>query len=299
MRYLITGGAGFIGSNLARALVLEDHKVIVTDNLSTGTKDNLPHSVQFYEIPSEKLYEELPRKTKPDIVFHTAIPSSSPMYRNDRRKVAEAIDGFINVMEFAREVGAKVVYASSSSVYSGLEPPHSEDAILKPVDFYTEARICMERLAKLYRQFYGVKSVGLRLFSVVGGKNELHKGNYANVLTQMLTNDEFTIYGDGSQTRDFIHVDDVVECFIRAMERDVEADVINVGTGVQTSFGMLAEQVRSVKALKVKFEPVPFKNYVYRTKADTTLMKRELGFVPSKSVWECVKLTWKEVTHGR
>jgi len=293
MRCLVTGAAGFIGSNLARTLVLEGHEVWVTDNLSTGTKDNLPTGVHFYEIPSEKLYERLPRTnaTKLKAVLHTGIPSSSPIYRSDRRKVAGAIDGFINVMELAKETGAKVVYTSSSSVYNGLEPPHSEDAKLEPVDFYTEARICMERIARLYKQFYGVKSVGLRLFSVVGGKNELHKGSYANVLTQMLTNDEFTIYGDGSQTRDFIHIDDVVECFIRAMERDVKADVINVGSGVQTSFRMLAEHVRGVKPLKVKFEPVPFKNYVYRTKADTTLMKQELGFVPSKGISDLVELT--------
>jgi len=302
MRALVTGGCGFIGSNLARALVLEGHDVTVTDNLSTGSKENLPHGVHFCEIPSEKLYERLPRtdETKLDVAFHTAIPSSSPMYRSDRRKVTEAIDGFVNVMELARETGAKVVYASSSSVYGNLPTPWPENAILPHAfDWYTTARVAIEDLAKLYWKHYGTPSIGLRLFSVYGPGEE-SKGQYANLITQALwvarDGREFEIYGDGSQSRDFVHVSDVVDAFMLAVSSDVQCDVFNVGTGKAHSLNE-ALNVMSEMGIEVRRKYVrnPLPRYIYHTLADTAKAKEALGFEAKRSLREGIESFMKEV----
>ncbi|MGB9924002.1 MAG: NAD-dependent epimerase/dehydratase family protein, partial [Methanothrix sp.] len=204
MTALVTGGAGFIGSNLVEELVRSGERVIVLDNLQTGSLRNLEGLDA--EIVTMSC-NDIPRlDVNADMIFHLGIPSSSPMYRDNPLLVGEAVNGFIAVMELARRCGARVVYASTSSLYNGLEPPHREDMVIRVTDYYTEARFAMERIAELYRKLYGISSLGMRFFSVYGPKEE-SKGRYANMVTQflwgMMRNEAPVIYGDGSQTRDF------------------------------------------------------------------------------------------------
>ena len=168
MEVLVTGGCGFIGSNLVERIVNEGHSVTVFDNLHTGNLKNIEGlNVKLHNQPYFKLGELVP---KVDIIFHIGMPSSTPMYKKNPVLVGEAIKDAIEVFEFAKEKGCKVVYASSSSIYNGNEGRYHENLPVFITDFYTEARYAMERLAKLYNILYGVMNVGMRFFSVYGPK---------------------------------------------------------------------------------------------------------------------------------
>lgn len=281
MRIAVTGGAGFIGSNLAAKLLSEGHEVVIVDNFHTGSKEVAEllarRGAEVHEGRSSLLKE----LGEFDAIFHLGMPSSSPMYRESPSLVASVVGEAADILEHARRVGCRVIYASTSSLYNGHEPPHREDMPILPTDLYTEARYWLERLTKVYHDLYGVESVGLRLFSVYG-PNERPKGKYANVVSQMiwkaLEGKPFVIYGDGKQTRDFIHVADVVEAFLKAWRSDVGWGVYNVGTGVETSFNELADLISEFIELKVEHVPNPIKNYVQRTGADTSKAEEELGF---------------------
>ena len=292
MRIVVTGGAGFIGSNLVEELVRRGRNVTVIDNFSTGSMENLK-SVRGKMKVIRASCSKLPKLRLPrtELVFHVGIPSSSPMYRENPLLVGEAINDFINVLEFAKKNHSKIVYASTSSMYCRCPPPHREDMVSEPFDYYTEARIAMERLARVYHELYDISLVGLRFFSVYGPHEE-SKGRYANVITQMLLSEkEFTIYGDGSQTRDFVYVDDVVRAIILAAEKGEGHLILNVGTGRETSFSEVASLIQKIKPLEIKYAPNPIKNYVERTKADISLTRRKLNWTPVVKLEEGIKKT--------
>ncbi len=282
LRAAVTGGAGFIGSNLVARLIVDGNDVVIIDNFSTGSKEIASilreRGATLMEGPSSLISDLTPV----DAVFHLGMPSSSPMYKRDPSLLSNVIRDSIAVFEYARRTGARIVYASTSSLYNGNEPPFSEDMQIFPTDFYTEGRYWLERLAKVYYDLYGVKSIGLRLFSVYG-PNERAKGKFANIVSQMiwasLERRPFVIYGDGSQTRDFIFVSDVVEAFLLAYNSDIEYGIYNVGTGKETSFNELVELIREAGLnLNVIYEENPIKNYVYRTLANTSKAEEELRF---------------------
>jgi UDP-glucose 4-epimerase len=218
----------------------------------------------------------------PEKIYHLGIPSSSPMYKKNPYLVGEALNGFTAVFELAKKSGARVVYASSSSLYNGLLPPHREDMTIQVADYYTEARLAMERMAELYKRLFDVNSVGMRFFSVYGTKEEAKK-EYANMVTQFLweMRDGKTpvIFGDGSQTRDFTYVKDVVRALQLAMKSDYHG-ILNVGTGKAYSFNDVIEILNQKLGLSVKpqYAKNPIKNYVMHTLADTSKAEREIGF---------------------
>ena len=281
MNIIVTGGCGFIGSNLVERLVNEGYTVTVFDNLHTGNVKNIEGlDVKFFNEPYSKMPKLVPEA---DVVFHIGIPSSTPMYKKNPLLVGKAINDAIEVFEYAKTKGCKVVYASSSSIYNGNELPYREDMPVYVTDFYTEARYAIERLAKLYNILYGVKNVGLRFFSVYGPKEE-YKKQYANIISQFLwamrKDESPVIFGDGTQTRDFTHVSDVVEALILAWKKDFECEIFNVGTGTAYSFNQVVEFLNRLLGKNVKpvYKPNPIKNYVYHTLADTTKAEKILGF---------------------
>ncbi len=282
MRAVVTGGAGFIGSNLTAKLLKDGAEVVVIDNFMTGSREVASLLKERGATLLEGASFSIRELTPVDVVFHLGIPSSSPMYRENPDLLSFAVRDAIAIFEYAKESGAKVVYASTSSLYNGNDPPFTEDMPVFPTDFYTEGRYWIERLAKVYHELHGVESVGLRLFSVYG-PNERPKGSFANVASQMvwaaLEGRPFVIYGDGKQTRDFIYVTDVVRAFLLAWERGEGCEVYNVGTGKETSFNELAEFIRKLGLdLKLEYRENPIKNYVYRTLADIRKAERDLGF---------------------
>ena len=281
MRVIVTGGCGFIGSNLVERLVKDGYDVIVFDNLSTGNLRNIEGlNVRFFNKPYQNIPVLVPDA---DLIFHLGMPSSSPMYKRDPGLLGRTINDAISIFEYAKERKCKVIYASTSSLYNGNNPPYREDMPIYVTDYYTECRYAIERLAKLYNILHGVRSVGLRLFSVYGPK-EQYKGEYANVISQFLwlmkRDQPPIIFGDGTQTRDFIHVADVVEAFMLSAEKDFECEIFNVGTGIARSFNYVVDLINKIlgKSIKPVYKPNPIKNYVYHTLADTTKAEKILGF---------------------
>ena len=292
MKIVVTGGCGFIGSNLVGRLLSEGHSVKVFDSMHTGNPDNLKDlNVKIFCDPYGRM-DSLVQKA--DVVFHLGIPSSSPMYKDNPKLVGGAINDAIDVFEFAKKNGCKVVYASSSSLYNGNKPPFREYMPIQVTDYYTECRYAIERVAKLYNSLFGVRSVGLRFFSVYGPK-ERFKGKYANIVTQflwaMLKDEQPVIFGDGSQTRDFVYVGDVVEALLLAMEKDFGCNVFNVGTGVAYSFNQIVELLNELlgKDIKPVRKPMPMKNYVFETLADTIKAEKVLGFKAKTTLKQGIK----------
>jgi len=280
MRFLVTGGAGFIGSNLVEALLEGGDQVVILDSLHTGNQENLKGlNVEFVQGTSSEITKI---KDKLDGIFHLGIPSSSPMYKENPSLVNQAIGDFLNILEHARKNSLKVVFASSSSIYNGNDTPYREDMPIKVMDYYTEARYAMERLAELYNKVHGVRTVALRLFSVYGPK-EKFKGKFANVVSQFLWDMKAgkrpVIFGDGTQTRDYIFVKDVVDGFLLAMDKDVSG-ALNLGTGKAISFNDTVGLINKVLGTSIEVEYVknPIKNYVQDTLADTSKSEKELGF---------------------
>jgi UDP-glucose 4-epimerase len=216
------------------------------------------------------------------------------MYKDNPRLVGEAINDAIDVFECAKKNVCKVVYASSSSLYNGNMSPYCEDMPIHVTDYYTECRYAIERVAKLYNSLFNVRSVGLRCFSVYGPK-EKYKGRYANIVTQFLwamkKNERPVIFGDGSQTRDFVYVGDVVEALLLAMKKDFECEVFNVGTGVAHSFNQVVDLLNELlgKDIKPVRKPMPIKNYVFETLADTTKAEKDLGFKAKTTLKQGIK----------
>lgn len=295
--YLVTGGAGFIGSNLVERLVADGHDVMIIDDLSTGDLGNLPWGIPVlkapYEVSLPLVAEEFllsEERNGIDGVFHLGAPSNSLLYRKDHKLVGTSIEEFLLVLEFVRKHSARLVYVSSSSIYNGNPTPWTEDMPLFPKDYYTETRYNWERMSRLYHEFYGVESIGLRLFSVYG-PHEKSKGIFANLLTQLAwaaeLGEEFNIYGDalhgyGNQSRDTIHVSDVVNAFMLAMaEKDIVYGIYNIGTGRGYTLNEMAVMVGAkTRQLENPIDP----NYVWATLADTSKAERELGFSASVSI---------------
>lgn len=295
MSFIVTGGAGFIGSNIVETLVKNDEKVTVVDNLHTGSLDNMKGVKDKIDVVvggMEKLTDMKPGSV--DGIFHFGIPSSSPMYKDNHTLTGDAINDMIRVLDFARKNDSKIVFASSSSVYSGLEPPHREDMDILVSDYYTEARLCMERLAELYYQLHGVNTIALRLFSVYGPHEE-NKGVFANLISQfmwsMKRDEQPVIYGDGSQKRDFTYVRGIVEAAMLAMKSDIKNDIFNVGTGKCYDLNDVVDILNKLlgTSIKPKYIENPIKNYVQTTHADTTKAENVLKFRFRKSIDECIR----------
>ncbi len=313
MKVLVTGGAGFIGSNLANALNDKCGEVITLDDLSLGTPANLSKGVKFVNgsVLDYDLVLELTKNC--DYILHQAALSSSPMFTDDPRKGTDVnIMGFMNIMESAkRNKVRKVIYASSSSLYNGLSTPYRESANVKPRTFYESSFYCRETIARTYNLECGVDSIGLRYFSIYG-PNEKHKGRFANNISQFIwdmaeNGKSPIIYGDGTQTRDFTFVLDVVQANILAMGTKSQSfgdcidknndnyssprfGIYNVGTGMQTSFNHVVEIINKQLGTDIKptYVKNPINNYVQHTMADISLAKLEIGYEPR----------WKNVEDG-
>ncbi|MEM3212168.1 MAG: NAD-dependent epimerase/dehydratase family protein [Candidatus Micrarchaeaceae archaeon] len=292
---MVTGGAGFIGSNLVDRLS-KDNKVYVIDNMHTGSEENLADAMKTGNVRLIKDDAKNIGKQgiDADMVFHLGIYSSSPMYKDNPHLVAEVVDGMISVLEYAKKGKLPLVFASTSSIYNGIKPPHKEDIIPGVTDYYTEARISAERLAELYAKLYDVNVSAMRFFSVYG-RHEKAKGKYANLVSQFLWSmkkgEQPVIYGNGKQRRDFIFVDDVVDAMISAATKASGFNVFNVGTGKNYDLNELVEKLNAELGTDIepKYVKVPMNNYVMETLAHTGKAKKMLGFEAKVSLDEGIK----------
>jgi UDP-glucose 4-epimerase len=251
MKIVITGGAGFIGSNLAEELA-KNHEVVIIDDLSTGRVENvedLDLELVRGSITDPDMLKENFRGV--DYVFHqAALPSVQRSIEDPVRANEVNICGTLNVLVAARDADVKkVIYASSSSVYGDMpELPKREDMKPDPKSPYAVAKLAGEYYCRVFNEIYGLKTVALRYFNVYGPRQD-PSSDYAAVIpkfaNRVMAGKAPIIYGDGEQTRDFTFVRDVVQANVRAMESDATG-VFNVATGTRISINDLAEMVMEI-----------------------------------------------------
>jgi UDP-glucose 4-epimerase len=282
---IVAGGAGFIGSNIVERLA-PDNKVTVIDSLHTGNEANLKAAMETGNVSF--IHDDVKNIGNhgidgADYIFHTGSYSSTPMYKKNPHLTGEVITGMISVCEYAKENSTKVVFASTSSMYSGLKPPHHEGMDLPVTDYYTEGKIGMERISELYTKLYSLDIAAMRPFSVYGFR-ETSKGEYANVATQFLwamkAGRQPVIYGDGSQRRDLTFVTDVVDAFTLAAEKNKGFNTYNIGTGRNYDMNDIVGRINAMLGTDIKpnYVVMPMKNYVWENLADTTKSEKALGF---------------------
>ena len=284
MKFAVTGGAGFIGSNIVKELIKKGHSVKVIDNLHTGSKKNLKgylNDIDFCEIDIRN-YDELKRNLKDvDGVFHEAaltIVQESYLKRDEYFDVN--VKGTENIFNIAKEQNFKIVYASSSSIYGDTKTiPIKEEFPRKPINPYGQTKLEDEFLAEKISE-ENIDVVGLRYFNVYG---KGQTGTYAGVITKFINklkeNKSPEIFGDGSQIRDFIYVKDVADANLSAMKSNVKKGFFNIGTGKTTSIKELAHMM--IKIFDKEFEPVfldPFKGDVKKSQADINHTKNKLNW---------------------
>src|SRR3989344_80802 len=291
MIVLVTGGAGFVGSNIVEALVERGHDVVVLDNFFMGKKENLHEirdKIEFVEgsITDENLINKITKDI--DVICNQAAASSSPMFSLDglRSAVNVNIDGFNIILKSAVENDVKkVVYASTSSIYGNSPPPLRENMKVIPPNFYAATKLMNEYSAILFSQIHGLETIGFRYMSIYG-KHEEGKTIYANLVTQFLwamqKGERPVIYGDGKKTRDFVYSKDVARANVMAIEskKKIFGEVLNVGTGKETSLNQLVAILNKTlgEKIKPKYIKMPVKNYIKTQKADIRKTKRTLGF---------------------
>jgi UDP-glucose 4-epimerase len=283
-RVLVTGGAGFIGSNLANHLA-ERNEVIAVDDGYLGTPENLNNNVEFVE--QSVVDDELP--TDVDVVFHFAALSSYKMHEENPAQGARVnVEGFVNTIEQARHDGCDtVVYATTSSIYGDCTEPSPETMDVEARTGYEASKLARERYAEYFHNFHEMTLAGLRFFSVYQGFGgaEKHKGEFANTVAQFtdkIANGERPeLFGDGSQTRDFTHVDDVVRACELAADHELQG-IYNVGTGESYTFNEMIAMINDELGTNVdpKYIENPLQVYVHDTMADYSKIQEVTGWEP-------------------
>ena len=284
MKFVITGGAGFIGSHIAKHLIDKNHIVTVVDNLSRGRLENLStikEQIEFKKIDIlnfDSLKEVI---SNSDGIFHQAALTSVPESFIQKEKYHNVnVKGTENIFKLAKEFKKKVVYASSSSIYgNSITMPIQENFEKNPINPYGVTKLDDEKLAEKYHDL-GVSIIGLRYFNVYGiGQTNDYAGVITKFINQINLNQSPIIFGDGSQTRDFISVEDVAKANLLSMESNTDFSFLNIGTGISTSVKTLAEVMieLSGKTLEISYADLPLGD-VKDSLADTSLAKKLINW---------------------
>jgi len=265
MRYLVTGGAGFIGSHLSEKLLNDGHEVKIIDDFSTGREENIAHFVNRISLFRGSVTDRnLLRKAIDGVdgVFHqAAIPSVPRSIENPVRTHVSIVDSTLAILEELRVRGGRMVMASSSSIY-GNSPvlPKSEEMRPAPLSPYAVAKLVAEHYAAVYSNLYGIQTVALRYFNVFGPRQD-PRSEYAAVIPRFITaalnGKNPVIYGDGLQTRDFTFVENVVNANILAMKSKVSGEVINIALGSRVSLLDVVEKLSGIVGRKIDIEFCP------------------------------------------
>ena len=299
--YLVTGGAGFIGSHLSEELVRRGHRVRVADSLITGKRSNLDHikGIEFLEGDLADIDFAQRAVQGCDYVLHQAAIPSVPRSINDPLTSNRAnVDGTLNVLLASRDAGVKrLVFAASSSAYGDTPTlPKHEKMPTNPLSPYALQKVIGEQYLQMFTRLYGLETVAIRYFNVFGPRQD-PSSPYSGVIsvfaTALLENRPPTIYGDGNQTRDFTYVANVVDGVLRACEVPrASGEIINVATGGRISLNQLFEEMRKLVGATVTpvYQELR-KGDVRDSQADITKARELLGYQPIVSFEEGLRKT--------
>jgi UDP-glucuronate decarboxylase len=289
-RILVTGGAGFLGSHLCERLLNEGNDVICLDNFFTGTKDNVAHLLDnpYFEVMRHDV--TFPLYVEVDEIYNLACPASPIHYQHDPVQTTKtSVHGAINMLGLAKRTKARIMQASTSEVYGDPQiHPQTEDywGHVNPIGYrscYDEGKRCAETLFFDYKRQHDLKIKVARIFNTYGPRMHPNDGRVvSNFIIQALQGKDITIYGDGSQTRSFCYVDELVDGFIRLMgSSDEFTGPVNLGNPREFTIKELAEKIIDMTGSKSKlaFKPLPHDDPTQR-QPDITLAKKELGWEP-------------------
>jgi UDP-glucose 4-epimerase len=290
LRAVVTGGAGFIGSNLVDALVQRGDEVVVVDDLSSGTRGQVNVAATFVEGDIRAGIDA----AGADVVFHLAAQADvqTSMRRPDHDAAVNVV-GTVQVLEAARAAGARVVFSSTGgAIYGECDGPAPEDSPLQPVSPYGIAKLCAEEYLRGWNRIHGSGNVVLRFANVYGPRQDssLEGGVVAIFLERMARGEDTLIFGDGLQTRDFVYVGDVVGALLAAAGR--EGGTFNIGTGQETTVLELYRLCAEVAGSKAepRFEPARLGD-ARRSVLDVSRAAAELGWRPATPLAEGLRLT--------
>jgi len=270
MRALVTGGAGFIGSNLIKRLLEDNYDVVSFDNYSTGYKENKHKGCTYIDIDIRESFTDWVENF--DVIFHmAALARIQPSIGNPSKTINNNFDGTLNVLEYARKNNTPVIYAGSSSKHHGLYGSP-----------YAWSKYGGEELCKLYSEVYGLNTTICRFYNVYGS-NHIRTGAYATVIgifeNQYLNNEPLTIVGDGKQRRDFTHINDIIDGLIRCIGKNHKGEIFELGSGVNYSINEVANMFHCET---VNISPRPGEYDV--TLCDYSKAKEMLGYEPADNL---------------
>ena len=278
MRALVTGGVGFVGTNLIKRLLSDGHEVISFDNYSTGFKKNEQDGCKYLNFDVSQKFDF---EDNIDVIFHmAALARIQPSINNPSKTLRNNFESTLNILDYARLHDIPVIYAGSSSKHHGLYGSP-----------YAWSKYSGEQLCKLYSDVYGLNTSICRFYNVYG-PHHIRSGTYATVLgifeRQYLNNEPLTITGDGEQRRDFTHIDDIVDGLMRCVGKEHRAEEFELGSGVNYSINEIANLFNC----KTKYIPARPGEYDV-TLCDYTKAKKELGYEPKGNIQTYIK-KWLE-----
>ncbi|HXW59745.1 MAG TPA: NAD-dependent epimerase/dehydratase family protein [Solirubrobacteraceae bacterium] len=299
-RAVVTGGAGFIGSHVVDALLARDYEVLVVDDLSTGSEHNVPSAAQLarLDIVDAPALASALSSFAPSLVCHLAAQASVTVsVESPERDLAVNVQGTFNVLQAARAVGAKVVFASTGGALygEGAPLPSPETTPAEPLSPYGASKLAGEAYVTTWGRLHEIPNVVLRLGNVYGPRqNSKGEAGVVAIFSDLLRRGSApTVFGDGQQTRDYIYVGDVAEAFVLAAEAD-EALTLNVGRGSESSVLDLLDVLQALApaAIEPTFEPLRA-GELTRSALDSTLLRTRLGWQPQVDLREGLTATYR------
>ena len=300
-KILVTGGAGFLGSHLCDKLIAQGHDVLCVDNFFTGTKANVAHLMSHPNFELMRHDVTFPLYVEVDEIYNLACPASPIHYQRDPAQTTKtSVHGAINMLGLAKRVKAKILQASTSEVYGDPEvhpQPESYWGKVNPVGIrscYDEGKRCAETLFFDYWRQHQLEIKVVRIFNTYGPRMHPNDGRVvSNFIVQALKGEDITIYGDGSQTRSFCYVDDLLEAMVRAMNTGSEfTGPVNIGNPTEFTMLELAELVLNLTKSKSRIvnQPLPQDDPKQR-KPDIGLAKEALGWEPKVNLEDGLRET--------
>ena len=300
MRALVTGGAGFIGSNLVDALIARGDSVDVVDNLASGKRENVSARARLHVLDIREPLNALFAELKPDVCFHLAAQADVRVSIERPDYDAEVnVVGTVRVLEAARAAGSRIVFASTGgAIYGECDAPADESSERQPLAPYGAAKLAGEEYLLTFQRLYGMNNVVLRFGNVFGPRQDPHgeAGVVAIFLGRLRDGETCRIFGDGTQERDYVYVGDVVEAALAAAE--VAGGVFNIGTGRASSVLELYELCRKVAGSELTAELAPARpGELQRSVLAIGKAEDELGWRPRIGLEEGLRQTWNWIAH--